>query len=346
MDYLPDLSQAAQKFKNLNSLDARFLGIKHVERKKLKVLKDITWLTLYGNNIEDLEADTFADLMKVELLIIGLNKLSSLPLDLFKFNVKLRELWIQYNNLGFVPDDHFRNNNALRTIYADENSLRTVKCKLEREKEAQKCVINIELINEKSCKINFDDQSNPQVIRLVLIYGTAEYLPVMNQAVQKFKNLRELDVGFLKTKYVEREKLRIMKEITYISLFGNKIEVLEGDTFVDLKKVEKILLASNQLKNLHQDIFKNNVKLEEVWLQDNQLEVLSRQLFLNNVELKNIYASGNRLKKININFLSLPNLQNIDLTGNVCINEWCGVGDFCGTGSKQQMQTKITTKCS
>jgi Leucine-rich repeat (LRR) protein len=209
----------------------------------------------------------------------------------------------------------------------------------------QKCKIRITTPETESCRLVFDDPANSTILTFSTLYGSMPHFPDISQPARKFPNIEYLDIGFSEIKHISRAKLAPMKGITWISLFGNKIQQLDFDTFHDLTKVVKILLANNQLSSLPRDIFKYNRKLQEVWLGGNQLEFLRENLFINNPELNTIYAGENKLKQIDIDFTVLPNFKIIDLRNNVCMNEWCDSNGYCGTGSVEEMQRKIRRNC-
>lgn len=127
MENFPDFTQAIQKFKNNRYLDAGFTGLKYVERQKLAIFKDIIWISFFGNQIQDFESDTFADLTKLQKILIANNKLKNLHRDLFVNNVNLEEVWLQGNELEVLPEGLFRNNFELKTIFAGENKLKKIK---------------------------------------------------------------------------------------------------------------------------------------------------------------------------------------------------------------------------
>lgn len=160
-----------------------------------------------------------------------------------------------------------------------------------------------------------------------------------------FANIKYLDLGFAHIQIVSREKFFVARQIIWLSLYGNEISHLASDTFDDLTKLDKLLLADNRLTSVHPDLFTELRELTQIWLQKNQLETLPDGLFRNNVKLREVYASENRIKTIAIDFVRLPSLSEIDLSGNECINEYCQIVNFCNTNSIVEMQQKIWQKC-
>jgi Leucine-rich repeat (LRR) protein len=172
-----------------------------------------------------------------------------------------------------------------------------------------------------------------------------EYVPDISSAISKFPNIHQFDAGWVGIKEVSRRDMTPMKDFTWVSFWGNKLEEVPANTFTDLTKMWKLILGNNNLKKLHPDTFSRNVKLRELWLQNNMLEALPRGLFRNNKELSHIYANSNKLVSIKIDFNALPQFEIITLTDNVCIDLNCDTGDYCGTGSKAAMQQKILLEC-
>lgn len=127
MDFVPDMTSAISKFKNVKRFDAGWVGINEISRKDMNQFKDFTWVSFWENKLENIPSNALADLTKLDKIILSKNKLQTLDSDTFASNVKLRELWIQYNELEALPRGLFRNNHELSIIYAEGNKLRSIK---------------------------------------------------------------------------------------------------------------------------------------------------------------------------------------------------------------------------
>lgn len=127
MEYVPDVTSAVSKFRNVNKFDAGWVGIKGISRRDLTPMKDFIWISFWGNKIEEVPSNAFADLSKLDKIILGDNKLKKLHPDTFSRNPKLRELWLQSNQLEVLPRGLFRNNIELSLIYADNNKITSIK---------------------------------------------------------------------------------------------------------------------------------------------------------------------------------------------------------------------------
>lgn len=220
-----------------------------------------------------------------------------------------------------------------------------VSCKFEEDVDGLKCTLNPTNFGSDYSKIIIDDEFNSTISKFSLIGSISEFVPGMSSVVAKFPNLTQFDAGWVGIKEISRRDMNPMKNFTWVSFWGNKLEEIPLNTFADLTKLEKLILGQNKLKSLHPDTFVKNVNLREIWLQENQLQALPKGLFANNLELSVIYAEKNEISTIKIDFLSLTKFNLITLMDNECINAWCDVGDYCGTGSKEKMQQKILMDC-
>lgn len=123
---IPDLSDAYEKFSWIKSVDAAFIDLEIVEARKLAMHESILNLTLRGNEISQLDADTFDDLKQLQELILADNHLKFVHPDLFSKLHRLQEIWLQNNQLEVLPEGLFRNNPELTKILASENNLKTI----------------------------------------------------------------------------------------------------------------------------------------------------------------------------------------------------------------------------
>lgn len=147
----------------------------------------------------------------------------------------------------------------------------------------------------------------------------------------------------------------------YLDLNENKISELAAKTFDDLTNIKMLLLAKNKLRNIHQDLFKNLRMMKVIRLDHNQLETLPYGLFRNNRELTVIRIEANKLQTIGTDFKNLSKLYLLNLSNNSCIDDSCGGGgeadthgcihESCGvkvdcdTAYKEELQSKIWSKC-
>jgi hypothetical protein len=84
-----------------------------------------------------------------------------------------------------------------------------------------------------------------------------------------------------------------LKMIQYLSLWSNKIKVLEAHVFDELVELKWIMLAGNEIEEILHPIFAKNKKLEFAELSDNKIQTLHPNLFDDLPRLEEVWFSGN-----------------------------------------------------
>ncbi|KAG4079790.1 hypothetical protein HA402_014921 [Bradysia odoriphaga] len=354
-----------------------------IESFEEDILYDLPLLEIFAfvmNKISVLPKNLLKGQLKLKEFWAWDNQIETIPQDFFINNKELTHIWFATNllkkidvNFNLLPQLSvldLRQNDCIseqacpqcKFSFSDVQSLVDMNCNGKTtgicEKKINcnsledydglglKCKAHIHLkSSQENCIITFDEKPNTNVVVLTLLEGTMNILPDLTNAFEVFENLQYLDLGFSHIKSVERKKLLVARQISWLSFYGNEISQLAPDTFDDLKELEKLLLADNRLTSVHPDTFKELRKLTQIWLQKNQLETLPDGIFRNNIKLKEVYAGENKLKTIAIDFINLPNLIEMDLSDNECISEFCLTENFCHTDSREKMQEKIWQKC-
>ncbi len=140
-----------------------------------------------------------------------------------------------------------------------------------------------------------------------------------------FPKLKSFLVGYsdsdaLNTKLIKRSNFQNMENLFEIVIHRSQIEIIAEDLLWDLPNLERFQL-DGMLLDIPERLFENNAKLQEVYLASNALVSLPKNLFKFNLDLKWVNFSDNYLNYIYIDFLRLPNIQYVFLTGNRCIDK-------------------------
>jgi hypothetical protein len=135
-----------------------------------------------------------------------------------------------------------------------------------------------------------------------------------------FQNLKGLSIAYEGIKEVKAENFANMESMTELNLNGNKLKNLRENIFENLENLEKLYLSGNQLGKLPPKIFYNQRKLKKVELGSNRLTYLDKEIFANNLMLEKVSLYGNILKQIYFDFTKLPNLNELNLNKNDCID--------------------------
>ncbi|KAG4071094.1 hypothetical protein HA402_013408 [Bradysia odoriphaga] len=126
-DVIPELSDAATKFRNLDSLVFEKMSLK-VEGEKLALFGNIRKLNLSSNGITHFDSDTFDDLNSLEEL-----DLKEVHTDLFNDLRNLEQLGLQGNILETLPAQLFHTNRKMQAINLNQNQLKELHVDLFKE---------------------------------------------------------------------------------------------------------------------------------------------------------------------------------------------------------------------
>jgi Leucine-rich repeat (LRR) protein len=128
--FIPDFTLVTKQFPKFNKLIINFSGLRHVERRHLASMPQLTYLDLYGNQIESLPEDVFNDMVNLEILLVSSNKIKLLPPKLLWNMPKLKEFKANRNQIELIPRDFFKNNRELEKLLIDENKIRRIEVDL------------------------------------------------------------------------------------------------------------------------------------------------------------------------------------------------------------------------
>lgn len=194
--------------------------------------------------------------------------------------------------------------------------------------------------------LNFPADVNTNNIEKIKIHylSLKRVPPGIGESVLNLKSFYSRDGNI---EFIDRSTFRHMKNLNDLLLEDHKLTFLPQDVFWDLKDLVYLDLSSNRIENLPKNIFSRSLILEEVLFAHNKLTHLDADLFKNNLHLVKVWFPGNKLKTIAVDFTTLPKIKGINLTRNVCVNNF--IGDF-GSGVKLEsvleLQAAISSYCS
>ncbi|KAG4068567.1 hypothetical protein HA402_004908 [Bradysia odoriphaga] len=129
-----------------------------------------------------------------------------------------------------------------------------------------------------------------------------------------FERISELDVSNNQISELDAESLKKLRDLEFIMLHHNEIEVLPLGLFDSNPKLYYIQLDNNKLKEIHVDTFQEHPDLNFLYLRNNQIVVLPATVFRNNKKMHLIHLHNNQLKALhNDTFKGLRNLRFLEL---------------------------------
>lgn len=112
--------------------------------------------------------------------------------------------------------------------------------------------------------------------------------------------------------------------LVHMTLEACRITSIDKDAFFGLKKLQSLGLKFNYIAALNPNTFSSLVELRHLLLSGNYLHKFSKAHVKGLKKLQRISVIGNLLEEIDLNITSLPNLEQLYLDQNLCINEHFG----------------------
>uniref|UniRef100_A0A6D2VX27 Toll-like receptor 21 n=1 Tax=Takifugu rubripes TaxID=31033 RepID=A0A6D2VX27_TAKRU len=321
---------------------------KLVELCKLlkRKLSRITKLTLVGNKIETLTANTLAhcpnitktlDLSKVgqkksdclqflkeqrqiTTFIAEHNHYSSLPTcedeDPFR---QLEELRYRYNRILSVNSHAFHHTPNLKTLWLNINTIAFLHQKaLSGLRQLSTLRLDNNLLSDLFAD-TFEDLFNLNILNL----RNNRISVIFNNTFRNLKNLTTLDLGGNKITHFEPSGLCGLERLSKLYLDGNNLQTIDSSAYHIFQNTLTTLDLRQNMIHFEEDVnfspFVNLTKLEDLKLDEQKpygLHILPRTLFRGLYSLRSLYVKNNMISYLaadvfrdlkHLNFLSLDN---------------------------------------
>lgn len=178
---------------------------------------------------------------------------------------------------------------------------------------------NVKEIEMKSSSFN-ESISYDNVTSMHIIRTTNTSLPIGLH--QKFPNLTNLRVEFADIFSLTQHDTEGMHNLRNLYLGNDNISSVTEGAFENFPLLKLLYLNGNNLTRLPNSTFHKLTNLERLWLNDNHLTDLHAELLSHNKKLNRVFLQNNKLLVIGEESFNIPNLQIVDLRGNICINKW------------------------
>ena len=244
---------------------------------RFKHLKCLKILDLGRAKLEELDADAFVGLEKLQLLSMSENLLTNLSaahlshlptlhhLFLGGKTDKSGKLIVQGNSLQSLPSDLFQKNPQLQTFDISENSLKSFP----------------------------------------------------NGLLKGLTALKTLDLRNNKLSQLPSEVFSGLTALKTLNLYFNKLSQLPSEVFSGLTALETLDLEWNQLSQLPSEVFSGLTALKTLNLYRNKLSQLPSEVFSGLTALETLYLDNNKLSQLPSEvFSGLTALETLDLSGN------------------------------
>ncbi|XP_061196772.1 toll-like receptor 3 [Saccostrea echinata] len=283
---------------------------------------NLTRIGLSNNKIQHLERNGFASLKycNVRKLELARNNITRISNESFLPLSTLQSL-----RLGWNPLTDVELSNALSSLHnAPLVSLSIPEIHLNGHMPFSSLQI-LETLNVSTLDMSFNEINNVPILAFQAL-TQLRTLDISNCGIRyihenAFSGLQNLNNLLLNNNYVQRVPQNLPKNLLYLYMTGNQIDVLKSNSFSNLGRLRRLHLGNNKILTLYGGAFSGLRNLEELQLYGNRINTLPKRLFAPFTRLTKLELQQNNLKMIQNStetFSTMTSLKNLNLADNGC----------------------------
>ena len=147
-----------------------------------------------------------------------------------------------------------------------------------------------------------------------------KYIPGGLQEI--FPNLTTIHIRNSTLTYISIDDFKDLKNMFGIVISSSLVEEVPEDSFTGLSTLKRLEMSACKIKLLYDKTFIDLVELKNLILYGNEIEEITQNLFAKNTKLLEVNLINNHIKFIDAAaFDALVVIENIWMTGNICIDE-------------------------
>ncbi|XP_078365434.1 uncharacterized protein LOC144649737 isoform X2 [Oculina patagonica] len=312
-------------FENLTSLaklHMEYNQIRHLGSKNFHGLTKLTYLYLEYNNITFIPDGIFQDLVGLYSLQLDENMLMNISSGTFRGLKVLRYLYLRNNNIQSIAPGGFQDLESLRDLYLEHNNISEL---LNGTFRGLKTLQRLFLTENRIQDIAPGTFADVKTLRGLHLNGnniselnnyTLEGLQYSTREIYLDKNsIKTLTPGTF-------ENFEKSKYFNYLSLAGNKVNILKNKTFNGLRYLYKLYLENNNIQVIEASAFYKMYKIYAINLNGNRLRNITNGTFYYRKTLRTLNLTNNPLQYIHAGLLrGLSRLTDLQM-------ELCGIKEI------------------
>lgn len=160
-----------------------------------------------------------------------------------------------------------------------------------------------------------------------------------------FENLRKFIIRSGNVEFLSRNNFKTLTKLIDLVILDNPIVTIPEDAFADLTNLVGFAICYSKLEAFQKNLFAKLKNLDHLYAPSNLITHIDTRLFRNNLELRIIDLKDNKIFKIDGKFSLLPNLKQVWLKDNVCIDLNWNVEKNLQSVSIQKFDELIEINC-
>ncbi|KAG5678516.1 hypothetical protein PVAND_008183 [Polypedilum vanderplanki] len=258
--------------KTIETLDLSRNILTELKREHMKFFPRLRVFNASNNDLKHLEANTFIDLKKIEVIVL---------------------------NNNHIPHVHFESVENLKYLNLRSNKIPNIWATLTKMPNLEIIIIaenEINAINDRS----FETLTNLKHFNLS--YNNLPHISGAFGGCEKTK-LTELDLSYNVIQVLYANCFQDLPLLTFLDISNNRITDINDRVFFKQTLLQTLNLSKNRIATITVKSFENLLQLRTMDISYNKLKTFNYDLFGNKF-------TGNRLRKLNLNNNELVSLDN------------------------------------
>ncbi|CRL00120.1 CLUMA_CG013400, isoform A [Clunio marinus] len=288
--------------KTIETINLSENELQELKKESMKFFPQLRVFNASFNQIKTLEAKTFAESKKIEVIVLSHNRLVNVVFDDLQ---NLRQLYLEGNLIVTIWVWTFARMPKLQIINLAENAITGV---VDRSFTALESLKYLNLSDNKIPYIgpwSFAGGSKIELETIDLSYNSITIMyPI---SLHEMIHALSLDLSFNKISEIYEKNFLKTTNLQMLNLQDNQIKKIAPKSFAKLTQLMTLDLSNNKLENFDVTLFDGNSfednRLRKLNLRNNLIKNVNKELFLLFNFLNNLDISENKLKTIPDDFL-------------------------------------------
>ncbi|XP_078660971.1 uncharacterized protein LOC144905266 [Branchiostoma floridae x Branchiostoma belcheri] len=310
-NYLKNDAISPGELSGIHTLQQLFLSDNRL--KEIPTLRSarLTHLYIGGNNISQIQPDTFSGVTLLVYLDLSRNSLDNPGIETGAMEQLsyLLYLWLRENKLTRVPSGLPR---TVKKLHLEGNLITAVE---------PNAFANMSQLRYLYLSNNSIDEIQPGAFNGL---GTLQYLELSGNKLQQLTNGSFQGLSLLSVLIMENCNITVMRkgafeglhEVTQLDLAHSRIETFEDGAFAGLIDVKTLRLEHNEVESLPRNTFNGLLEVTSITLAHNKIRGIENGAFRGVDHLRNLDLTGNRMTSLPVGLEDMRSLQSLVLTNN------------------------------
>ncbi|KAJ8368503.1 hypothetical protein SKAU_G00085310 [Synaphobranchus kaupii] len=251
-----------------------------------QVSRNVTSLSLKGNEIGKLPEDTFIKYTELQRLFLQNNCIRTVSSRAFRGLYKLQKLILSQNCITFLSPAVFRDLHRLDWLILDDNPLKSIS---QDTFTGLKSLFFLSMVSSSLQKLPQESLCYHMPSLRWVDFDRNQIQTLNSSTLMTCDNLTVLSLRANRITSLPENAFQSLRILGELDLSSNRITELPYEIFRDLKSLKILNVSNNPLGRIHQGQFDHLIQLQSLGLEGIDIPDIQTQMFLPMRNLSFIY---------------------------------------------------------